>query len=119
MFTLSERCHIKKCIALICFLVLQVICPSTAFPQGDFAEVTVEQAKAHYVIEIIKHVIWPNEDQFQTFVVGIYGNDLLFKTAFENKNTNINIRGKSLLVETIEDINFSQNRYSLIYTQDR
>ena len=80
--------------------------------------VTPQDAKAHYTIEVIKQIQWPNEDELTEFTIGILGKDKELKRAFERKASSI-IRGKSLKIETIQSTQVQANYYAVILITER
>ncbi len=75
---------------------------------------TLEQIKAHYIVEITRNTEWPNENNMSQLRVGITGNlPELIKTL--NKSNGPIIRGKRLVAEPVQlsDINLSD--FALLY----
>ena len=60
-------------------------------------------AKAHYTLEIIKHIEWPSEAEFPQFRAAIIGADTKLRQAFEQKN-GASIRGKVVVFDYIDDV---------------
>lgn len=89
-----------------------------AFVRAEEKELTLAEAKALYTIEITKQVIWPNEALLTEFLIGIVGKDVELSKAFMTKQA-IKVRGKQFRFETIEGLNFSAERYSIIFITKR
>lgn len=69
------------------------------------ATLTFDEGKAHYIIEVIKHITWPNEDKLTHFNIVVLSKDQELSNAL-NKHTTQNIRDKKL---TIEQVNLFHN----------
>ncbi len=80
-------------------------------------EVTLEEAKAHYLVEITKHVTWPNEAELRTFSIGVIGGDGAFLRALNDKASTI-VRGKSFAVERVND-NFDPEGFAIIFLSNK
>lgn len=78
------------------------------------AALTIYDGKAHYVIEIIKHITWPNEDKISHFNVGIFNQDKKFINALSNKEQEI-IRGKGISIEQLESLDSINNNIDVIF----
>ena len=87
---------INKSLLFFCFVCFTLLAEvKTSF-------ITLNDAKVHYTLEIMKHVTWPNEDKRKQFVIGLYGkNNDLFATFHKNK-PKLSIRDKSLTIVKIK-----------------
>jgi len=84
---------------------------------------TIDDGKAHYIIQVMKHITWPNEDKITNFNIVILGKDKYLLNALINKSSSI-IRGKSISIQQLEHFNeikgsvdvvfVSKNKLSLI-----
>jgi len=75
--------------------------------------VTLEQAKAHYLLEIIKHI--DRDTESNPIVIGLLGeNDLLLNT-IKRKIAGVRIREKPLFVNNISNESNTKNYYSIIF----
>ncbi len=83
-------------------------------PFSSAQELTFAEAKVHYVIEITKHITWPNEGQFNTFRVGVIGYDEDLMAAFSQK-TSTEVRGKKFSFERMDPSSLPGNYYSIIF----
>lgn len=74
------------------------------------------EAKAHYLVEMLKKVYWSKEQDISRFNIGVLGGSKAFVKAFESNYGSENIRGKALHIEQINsDINV--NYYHVVYVQ--
>ncbi|MCW8833851.1 MAG: YfiR/HmsC family protein, partial [Colwellia sp.] len=64
---------------------------------------TIDNGKAHYIIQVIKHITWPNEADITQFNIVILGNDKKLVDALNNKADSV-IRGKSISVQQFNDL---------------
>ena len=75
--------------------------------------VTLDDGKAHYVIEVIKHITWPNEDKISHFNIVILCNNTDLLDAFDRKVKPI-IRGKNISIEQVKDSNNIKTNVNLV-----
>lgn len=94
----------------LAIVVLSFLC----VPFSSAQELTFAEAKAHYVIEITKHITWPNEGRFDTFRVGVIGHDEDLMAAFAQK-TSAEVRGKTFSFERIDPYSLPGNYYPVIF----
>ena len=74
---------------------------------------TLDDGKAHYVIEVMKHITWPNEDQISHFNIVILCNNTDLLDAFNRKIKPI-IRGKNISIEQLKDSNNIKTNVNLV-----
>jgi len=75
---------------------------------------TIYDGKAHYIIEVMKHITWPNEDEITNFNVVILGKDKNLLNALNNKANSI-IRGKSISIQQLEHLNAITGNVEVIF----
>ncbi len=75
--------------------------------------ITLDDAKAHYIIEVMKHITWPNEDQITHFSIAILGKNKELFHSLNNKVSN-KILGKSITIHQLKNLNNAQNSYEII-----
>jgi len=95
--------------------VFLLMIPSFIAAEG---ELTFAEAKVYFTLEIANHIIWPNEDNMDEFVVGLIGVDQEVKAVFDQRRTT-KIRGKALKLEYLNDANFVLGRYSIIFIGEK
>ncbi len=81
-------------------------------------EVTLDEAKAHYLIEIAKHVTWPNDAKLEQLDIGIVGGNSAFLRALDSKKSKA-VRGKKLTVTRIKDDEFAPEDYAIIFLANK
>lgn len=81
-------------------------------------ELSLEQAKAHYTVEIVKQVVWPNDDELVEFRVALLGADPEMEQALRER-ASTKIRGKSMVVERLDNRNFDHQDYAIIFLSGR
>jgi len=101
---------IKQLRYLTSFLFI-VLCFSSAAKAEQF--LTIDDGKAHYIIEVMRHTTWPNEDQITHFNIVILGRDKNLLNALKKKD-NILIRGKSITIKAVERLNNIQKNSDVI-----
>ncbi|MBL4940168.1 MAG: DUF4154 domain-containing protein [Colwellia sp.] len=75
---------------------------------------TLDDGKAHYILEIMKHITWPNEDQLTHFNIALLGQDKNLLNALNNKVSRI-IRGKSILITQLSHLNKTDHGFEIIF----
>ena len=95
-------------IATILFIVL-----SSSLAAKNPPILTIDDGKAHYILEVIKHITWPNEDNITNFNIVILGKDKKLLNALNNRANGI-IRGKSIAIKAIEQLSNIQSSYNVI-----
>ena len=81
-------------------------------------EMTLAEARAHYIVQLIQQVTWPNEAKMSDFKLAVIGNDNDLVKALKDKK-NSKIRGKNLVVSNPTNIDFALSSYSIIYLDRR
>jgi chromosome segregation ATPase len=81
-------------------------------------ELTVAEAKVHYIFEIVKQVRWSNESDFDNFKLAVIGRDKDLISALE-KRKEMEIRGKKITVINPSSLDFPVNEYSIIFITKR
>lgn len=95
-------------ILAILFIVL-----SFRLAAKDELAVTLDDGKAHYILEVMKHITWPNETQITHFNLAILSNSKDLLNAFNNRD-NDSIRGKSIAVQQVKHLNNIDNNVEVI-----
>lgn len=67
----------------------------------DERAITLDEGKVHYILEIMKHITWPNDNQITEFKIVILSKDNNLLAAFNNRDNN-RVRGKSIAVQQVE-----------------
>jgi len=67
----------KSLLMLFCFFIC-TLTPASA-QQINSNQIDIDQIKAAYIYNFIKHVDWQNEDKKTKFIVGVYGDDTFAK----------------------------------------
>lgn len=86
--------------------------------KSEELNLTSAQANAYYTIEMAKQITWPNESDFDLFVVGIIGGDKQLNKAFE-KYSSTKVRGKRFIIEDIEIGHPEPKRFAIIFTTNK
>lgn len=108
--------HIQFCMVGICFLLMHAfLTPAYA---NERLELSWEQAKAHYSLEIIKHTHWPNDEAMDSIRIGILGEDAKISQAFQSRSQQM-IRDKKIVVSNIKPQDFNANDYDAIFITER
>ncbi|MFL0804863.1 MAG: YfiR/HmsC family protein [Agarilytica sp.] len=103
------------------WLILRALVLTSAMGVAAYAnekEVTLDEGKAHYLIEIAKHVTWPNEAELDEFHIGLVGGSLAFRNAVDAKKSKV-VRGKAFTVTRIKDEAFDPDDYAIIFLSDK
>jgi diguanylate cyclase (GGDEF)-like protein len=86
-----------------------------AFPlQAEDEDLSLEAAKAHYVIEASKHIEWPGDSKMKAIRVAIVSGDHALDEAFRALEP-IQIRGKVLEFDYLDRAEFEPEDYDLIF----
>jgi len=75
---------------------------------------TFDDGKAHYIIEAIKHITWPNEDQIHHFNLVLLGGNKNLLTALNNKANSV-IRGKSISITQLEELSKADGNIDVVF----
>jgi len=75
---------------------------------------TIYDGKAHYIIEVMKHITWPNEEEITNFNVVILGKNKDLLKALNNKANSI-IRKKSISIQQVEYLSAVNNNVDVIF----
>lgn len=67
----------------------------------DERVITLEEGKAHYIIEVMKHITWPNDSKISEFKIVILSKDGNLLAAFNKRDNNM-VRGKSIAIQQVE-----------------
>ncbi len=75
--------------------------------------ITLADAKAHYIIEVMKHITWPNEDQITHLNIAISGKNKDLFDALNNEVSNKTL-SKSIKIHQLKNLDNVQNSYEII-----
>jgi diguanylate cyclase (GGDEF)-like protein len=100
-------------VLVACFAAL-LFSPTSASAQ----ELTVEEAKAYYIVEIAKHIIWPDESSFERFNVAVVSTERNIQLAFEALGSP-QVRDKKFHFDYFSNSDFDPGIYSLIFVDER
>ena len=78
---------------------------------------TIDDGKAHYIIEVMKHITWPNEDEITNFNVVILGKDKSLLNSLNNKASSI-IRGKSISIQQLDHLNALKGSVEVVFVSN-
>ncbi len=95
-------------------LFILTLCDFSLAAQEAPHTYTVEEAKAHYVIETFKHVTWPNQNSIDYFTLGIITKDKKLIVALTQIESRI-IKNKDIFVRTLDIENTKNKYYSAIF----
>ena len=76
---------------LYCLLALVFSAPAAS------EEVTVAEGKASLLYAMLEHTTWPQEDQIDHFVIGLYGRDKALLKVLRKEAPKFKVRGKSVV----------------------
>jgi diguanylate cyclase (GGDEF)-like protein len=79
---------------------------------------TIEEGKAHYIIEVIKHITWPNEDDITNFNIVMIGHDKKLLDALNIKAKRI-IRGKTLSIQPLENLSEIKENTEIVFVSKK
>ena len=96
-------------IAIMLFIVLSFRLAAT--PQ---LTLTIDDGKAHYILEVIKHITWPNENDITNFNIVILGHDKYLMNALGMKSDSI-IRGKTISIQQFEHLSEIENSIEVFF----
>jgi len=97
------------------FLLLLLFFCNPIFANKTIVSHSYEDAKAHYIIEMINHITWKDDAEIEHFTVGIVDDDSLLFESLKSKTKNITIRGKSIQVEKVSDISMPAATYMVLF----
>ena len=100
-------------LTLCCALVLLFSAYAAAQP------VTVEQGKASLLQAMLDHTRWPDEDQIDHFVIGLYGRDKALLRELKRQTPRMRIRGKRIVVQSLDTLSAARASHVLVLAQDR
>jgi len=68
--------------------------PAAAAPAG----LSIEEGKARLLYGILENTTWPDENQIERFVIGLYGRDRALLRVLERETPDLKVRGKPVVV---------------------
>ncbi|MFT5296061.1 MAG: diguanylate cyclase (GGDEF)-like protein [Colwellia sp.] len=78
--------------------------------------ITLDEAKAHYLLEIIKHIVHKSETD--PIIIGLLGKNKPLHDTIQKKVSGISIRNKVLSVQNIPSQSKRKNYYSVVLVTD-
>lgn len=81
-------------------------------------QLTIADAKARYLLEICKHMDWPDNSQLGEFEVAVVTGERATRRAFERLSSP-QAKGKPVTVDFYTDTDFDHQRYDIIYLGGR
>ncbi len=112
----TQRClrRVSLAVALaVCGLFFVVV----AAPLGA-QQYTFDDAKARYLIELCKHVEWPNGARLEAFDVAVVSTDRATRRAFDRLETST-VKGKPVRFAFHSNASFDASAYALVYLGDK
>ena len=79
--------------------------------------ITLDEAKAHYLLEIIKHIDYKSEKS-PIIIIGLLGKNKPLHDAIKNKISGMSVRNKVLSVQNISSQSQRKNYYSVVLVTD-
>jgi len=76
------------------------------------------KTKSSLIFEVANYVIWPSENQIDTFYICLYSNDKAFKDELNNLTEKIKIKNKKTIVEIKTKPEFNPKNQIVILSQD-
>ncbi|GAA6171392.1 hypothetical protein NBRC116592_10620 [Colwellia sp. KU-HH00111] len=71
--------------------------------------ITLEDGKVHYILEVMRHILWPNDSKIDEFNLVIVSKNIQLLTAFNHRDNN-QVRGKNTIIKQAEYLDtISQN----------
>ncbi len=110
--------HLFRVFALAGLMISLLNLGANAAANVNDKEVTLEEAKAHYLVEIAKHITWPNDPQLKVFNIGVVGGNSAFLRALDVRKSQV-VRGKSFNVTRIKDDSFDPADYAMIFLSSK
>ncbi len=83
--------------------------------RAQVAAVSLEEAKAHYTLEVAEQLTWPDESAIDQFRIGIVGDESALLIAFEALEATRTIHGKPIEIAPIRRVDASIADYALVY----
>jgi len=77
-------------------------------------ELELTEAKAHYTIEVAKHIEWPNEAELSQFTIAILGYERGLMQAFQERSST-KVRGKTFKVTEFDENAFNADQYAIVF----
>ena len=88
---------------LLCMPLLLLASPQSAWAQARQV-VTIEDAKSRHVAAVLDNTTWPDEARFDSFLVGVYGEDAVLAAVLQQSLASIRIRGKPIRVASFDSL---------------
>jgi signal transduction histidine kinase/DNA-binding response OmpR family regulator/HPt (histidine-containing phosphotransfer) domain-containing protein len=93
-----------------CFLALALSGLATS------EEVTIEEGKMTLLTAMLRHTTWPQEDQIDHFVIGLYGRDKALLSVLKREAATLKVRGKSVVATAIDSLSEAKAAHILVLT---
>ena len=78
--------------------------------------ISIDDGKAHYIVEIMKHTTWPNEDKIPLFNVILLGTNTELLQAVTNKAEQY-FRGKKISIQQHQNLKTVSNNVQAIFVE--
>ena len=78
--------------------------------------ITLDEAKAHYLLEIIKHI--DHKSEKDPIIIGLLGKNKSLHDAIQKKISGVSVRNKTLRVQNIPRQSNKKNYYSVLLVKD-
>ena len=96
-----------------CLLVL--VFSASAAPE----EITIEDGKMTLFAAILNHTTWPQEDEFDHFVIGMYGRDKPLMEVLRRETPKLMVRGKPVVVTQFNSLSAARAAHVLVLAISR
>ena len=77
-------------------------------------QLTIEGGKATLLEAILHHTTWPQEDEIDRFIIGMYGRDKALLKVLSREVPNFRVRGKPVVVRTYNSLQKARAAHVLV-----
>ena len=96
------------------FLLLLVVLATALSAQAQRQVLTIEDAKSTLIGAMLDNTTWPNEDDFDAFILGIYRNDEALADALKRDMAAVTVRGKPIRVAQFDTLSEARAAHILM-----
>jgi signal transduction histidine kinase/CheY-like chemotaxis protein len=107
---LRQLAFLKSLLRILPSVVLALSLSTQAAPEV----VTIDDGKVTLLKSILLNTTWPQEDQIDHFVLGLYGKDKALLRILQREMPGYKVRGKSVRVSTYESLSAARQAHILV-----
>ena len=112
---MRQAMRLNSLYRLLPYCFLAWVLSAAAAPE----EITLEDGKMTLVAAILEHTTWPQEDQIEHFVIGVYGRDKPLLDVLRRATPKLRVRGKAVVATQFSSLEEARTAQVLVLAKSK